>query len=108
MFIRRDGTVHFFCSSKCERNLLNLGRQARWTPWTKHFRRAKGLVEEEAPAAIPGAAEPETGALLPVEAAKGKAIPADVIHLIHHRPGPGLPGADAEAHLPAVPDSETP
>src|SRR3989442_6368123 len=53
MFIRRVETVHFFCSSKCERNLLNLGRQARWTPWTKHFRRAKGLVEEEAPAADP-------------------------------------------------------
>src|SRR2546425_9525577 len=107
MFIRRDGTVHFFCSSKCERNLLNLGRQARWTPWTKHFRRAKGLVEEEAPAAIPGAAEPETGALLPVEAAKGKAIPADVIDLIDHRLGPGLARADAERHFAAFADSDT-
>src|SRR3989304_3414521 len=26
MFIRRDGTGYFFCSSKCERNLLDLGR----------------------------------------------------------------------------------
>src|SRR2546425_2637022 len=100
MFIRRDGTIHFFCSSKCERNLLNLGRQPRWTRWTKHFQRAKGLLEEEAPAAPPVGVESETGAaLLDVEAPKGKAIPADVIDLIDHRLGPDLPRPQAEAHF---------
>src|SRR2546427_10426021 len=102
MFIRRDGTVHFFCSSKCERNLLNLGRQARWTPWTKHFRRAKGVVREEAPAAIPGAPEPETGALLPGRDAKGKAIPGDANRRIEHPLAPCLARTGAESDLRAV------
>src|SRR3989449_11565721 len=105
MFIRRDDTIHFFCSSKCERNLLNLGRQARWVPWTKHFRRAKGLVEGEAPAAAPLAEEAEAGSLLPVEAPKGKAIPAGVIDLIDHRLGPDLARADAGRHFAAFADS---
>src|SRR2546425_6535760 len=106
MFIRRDGTIHFFCSSKCERNLLKLGRQPRWTRWTKQFRRAKGLVEEEAPAAVPAGAETEPGSLLGVEAPKGKAIPADVIDLIDHRLGPDLSRPQAEAHFTRFADSE--
>jgi large subunit ribosomal protein L24e len=108
MFIRRDGTVHFFCSSKCERNLLNLGRVPRWTRWTKTFRRAKGLVEEEAPAEAPGAAEAGAGeALLGVEAPKGKAIPADVIDLVDHRLGPDLARAQAEKHFADFAASDT-
>ncbi len=107
MFIRRDGTVHFFCSSKCERNLLNLGRVPRWTRWTKTFARAKGLVEEEAPAEAPGAAEAGAGeALLPVEAPKGKAIPADVIDLVDKRLGPDLARADAERAFAHFADSD--
>ena len=107
MFIRRDGTIHFLCSSKCERNLLNLGRQPRWTRWTKHFRRAKGLVEEEAPVAVPGGIEAEaSGALLGVEAPKGKSIPADVIELIDHRLGPDLPRPQVEAHFARFANSE--
>lgn len=109
MFIRRDGTIHFFCSSKCERNLLHLGRVPRWTRWTKHFRRAKGLVEEEAPAAapVPAAAVAEGDqALLSVEPPKGKAIPADVIDLIDHRLGPDLPRPEAERHFAHFAESE--
>src|SRR3990172_7901017 len=105
MFIRRDGTVPFFCSSKCERNLLDLGRGPRWTRWTKHFRRAKGLVEEEAPAVAPLAEGEGAGALLRVEAPKGKAIPADVIDLVDKRLGPELARADAERHFAHFADS---
>ncbi len=110
MFIRRDGTIYFFCSSKCERNLLDLGRVPRWTRWTKHFRRAKGLVEEEAPAAAPvteGAEAEGAGALLGVEAPKGKGIPADVIDIIDKRLGPDLGRAQAEAHFAHFADSTT-
>src|SRR3990172_7658940 len=105
MFIRRDGTVHFFCSSKCERNLLDLGRVPRWTRWTKHFRRAKGLVEEEAPAAAPLAEGEGAGALHRVEAPKGKAIPPDGIDLVDKRLGPELARADAEHHFAHFADS---
>ncbi len=44
MFIRRDGTIFLFCSSKCEKNQLGLGRQGRTTRWTKRYRaRARGV-----------------------------------------------------------------
>jgi len=106
MFIRRDGTIYFFCSGKCQRNLLNLGRQARRTRWTKVFQRAKGLVEEEAPAAAPGVEGEAAVGLLGVEAPKGKAIPADVIELVDHRLGPDLPRPQVEAHFARFSESE--
>ena len=34
MFVRTDGTVIHFCSSKCEKN-ANLGREARDLEWTE-------------------------------------------------------------------------
>jgi len=106
MFIRRDGTIYLFCSGKCQRNLLNLGRQARRTRWTRQFQRAKGLIEEEAPAAPPGAVEAEAaGGLLGVEAPKGKGVPADVIELVDHRLGPDLSRPQAEAYFARFSDS---
>ncbi|MBA5942371.1 MAG: 50S ribosomal protein L24e [Methanophagales archaeon] len=29
MFVKRDGTVFYFCSSRCERNKIKLGRKRR-------------------------------------------------------------------------------
>jgi len=34
MFVKRDGTVYFFCSSKCERN-FKLGRKGRKLKWAR-------------------------------------------------------------------------
>ncbi len=33
MFVKRDGSTFYFCSSKCERNMMNLGRAARKMTW---------------------------------------------------------------------------
>ena len=33
MFVKRDGTVLYFCSSKCERNMLKLRRKSRRLKW---------------------------------------------------------------------------
>ncbi|HUV79507.1 MAG: 50S ribosomal protein L24e [Methanosarcinales archaeon] len=33
MFVKRDGTVYYFCSSKCERNMLKLRRKRRKLKW---------------------------------------------------------------------------
>ncbi len=33
MFVKRDGTVFYFCSSKCERNMIKLGRKRRKVKW---------------------------------------------------------------------------
>ncbi|PXF53875.1 MAG: 50S ribosomal protein L24e [Candidatus Methanophagaceae archaeon] len=35
MFVRRDGTVLYFCSSKCERNMIKLGRKSRRVKWAQ-------------------------------------------------------------------------
>ncbi len=40
MSVRRDGTILFFCSSKCERN-MNLGRKSVKAKWTERARRSR-------------------------------------------------------------------
>lgn len=39
MFVKRDGTVFHFCSSKCRKNLVGLGRVPRRVRWSKAFER---------------------------------------------------------------------
>jgi large subunit ribosomal protein L24e len=40
MFVANDGTVHLFCSRKCERN-TELGRKPHEVKWTERYGRAK-------------------------------------------------------------------
>jgi large subunit ribosomal protein L24e len=37
MFVRRDGRILYFCSGKCEKNMLKLKRSPRKLKWTKHY-----------------------------------------------------------------------
>ncbi len=39
MLVRRDGTIVFFCSSKCEHN-FGLGRKPYEIRWTERFKKA--------------------------------------------------------------------
>ncbi|HOT03836.1 MAG TPA: 50S ribosomal protein L24e [Methanolinea sp.] len=41
MFVRKDGTVYYFCSTKCQNN-HRLGRASRRVPWTQAGRKAMG------------------------------------------------------------------
>jgi len=41
MFVRKDGHIFYFCSSKCQHN-YKLGRIPRRTPWTAAGRKAMG------------------------------------------------------------------
>lgn len=41
MFIKKDGVVYNFCSSKCFKNLVVLGRVPRRTTWTRYYEREK-------------------------------------------------------------------
>ena len=34
LYVKRDGTTYAFCSSKCRRNMLDLGREGRHMEWT--------------------------------------------------------------------------
>ena len=37
MYVKKDGKILFFCSNKCEKNMLKLGRKARTLKWTKLY-----------------------------------------------------------------------
>jgi hypothetical protein len=113
MFVRRDGTVFFFCSSKCDRNLLDLGRVPRTVRWTRAAIQAKaraaGLAVEEArpEAALAEEAEeaPAAGTFT-IALPKGKDIPHSVHDLIDRRLGPNLSAGEIERRFRAFSDSE--
>ena len=50
--IKNDGSIDYFCSSKCRRNYLNLKRDKRKVKWTEAFRihleKVKIRAEEKA------------------------------------------------------------
>lgn len=50
MYIKKDGTVYTFCSSKCQRNQVQLGRVNRHVKWTAAAATAKATAHEAAAA----------------------------------------------------------
>ena len=46
LFVKRDGTAFFFCSRKCEKNLLVLKRKPIATKWTKTHRLAREAAKQ--------------------------------------------------------------
>jgi large subunit ribosomal protein L24e len=42
LYIKRDATTFHFCSSKCQRNQVGLGRVNRHVRWTEAFQLHKG------------------------------------------------------------------
>jgi large subunit ribosomal protein L24e len=57
MYVKADGRIFFFCSTKCSKNLLKLNRKPRTTRWTAEFRE----VKKEAKAVKSASAEPKKG-----------------------------------------------
>ena len=111
MFIRRDGTAFFFCSSKCERNLLELGRVPRVIPWTRAAMQAKAralgvAVEEAKPEAAAEEAEAPAAGAFTIHLPKGKDIPQAVHDLIDRRLGPNLGAAEIERRFREFSDSD--
>jgi len=54
MYIKKDGVIFNFCSSKCFKNLVVLGRVPRRTTWTRFYEREKqvrmkGIAEAAQP-----------------------------------------------------------
>lgn len=41
MFVKKDGKILNFCSSKCEKNLLKLKKKPRFTKWTDEYQKVK-------------------------------------------------------------------
>ena len=38
IFVRKTGKVLYFCSNKCEKNMIKLGRKPRKIKWTEEAR----------------------------------------------------------------------
>ncbi len=84
MYIKKDGVVYNFCSSKCYKNLVILGRVPRRTTWTRSYEREKQVrikgapAPEEKPKArkLKKAAE-EKAEAKPEEKAEDKAVPKE-------------------------------
>ncbi len=47
MSVKNDGRIYYFCSSKCEKNLMKLSRTARRTRWTEEARAYKKEIASE-------------------------------------------------------------
>ncbi len=41
MYVKKDATIHYFCSRRCEKNLLKLGRTPRLTKFTVAAKKTK-------------------------------------------------------------------
>ncbi|MFH1328348.1 MAG: 50S ribosomal protein L24e [Candidatus Bathyarchaeota archaeon] len=37
MYVKNDGTILWFCSTKCRKNSLKLGRDSRKLKWTAYY-----------------------------------------------------------------------
>jgi len=50
MYVNNDGTVLWFCSSKCRKNYIVLGRDPRKLKWTAYYGREERAEREKASA----------------------------------------------------------
>ncbi|MBI2597765.1 MAG: 50S ribosomal protein L24e [Candidatus Diapherotrites archaeon] len=46
IFAKKDGTIYNFCSRKCEKNQLKLGRSPQNVKWTKAFHKIKAIMKK--------------------------------------------------------------
>ena len=53
MYIKKDGVVYNFCTSKCFKNMIVLGRVPRRTTWTQYYAREKQIRMRVAPEVAP-------------------------------------------------------
>ena len=52
MYVKKDGVVYNFCTSKCFKNMVQLGRVPRRTTWTRYFEREKEIRMKGGPEAV--------------------------------------------------------
>jgi large subunit ribosomal protein L24e len=41
MYVKKEGTVFYFCSNKCEKNQIQMGRKPVKTRWTESYNKLK-------------------------------------------------------------------
>jgi large subunit ribosomal protein L24e len=101
MFIKKDGTVSNFCTSKCFKNLIQLGRVPRRTTWTRYYEREKQIRMKGAPA-------PEAEAPKARKVRKGEAKPDEKKEETKQLPKADKPKAEEKAATPEEPAKKVP
>ena len=71
MYVKKDGTTFLFCSNKCSKNMIEMGRVPRKVTWTAAYAARKGLATDARN--LKSAEEAKAAGLAPVEP---KALPA--------------------------------
>lgn len=46
-YIRNDGSIWYFCSAKCRKNMLKLKRDKRKIKWTESYKEALHKAQEK-------------------------------------------------------------
>jgi large subunit ribosomal protein L24e len=46
MYVKKDGTTFLFCSNKCSKNMIEMGRVPRKVTWTAAYAARKNLATE--------------------------------------------------------------
>ncbi len=46
MYVKKDGTTFLFCSNKCSKNMIEMGRVPRKITWTAAYTARKNLATE--------------------------------------------------------------
>ena len=60
MYVKKDGTVYNFCTNKCKKNRIDIGRVPRRTQWTVRYSELKASsLSKEAPKAKEKEEEPK-------------------------------------------------
>ena len=71
MYVKKDGTTYLFCSNKCSKNMIEMGRVPRKVTWTAAYAARKGLATDARN--LKAAETAKAAELAPVEP---KALPA--------------------------------
>jgi large subunit ribosomal protein L24e len=46
MYVKKDGTTFLFCSNKCSKNMIDMGRVPRKVTWTSAYTARKNIATE--------------------------------------------------------------
>ena len=50
MYVKKDGKLMYFCSHKCEKNMLKLNRKPLRVQWTADYKKVKASAKASAEA----------------------------------------------------------
>ncbi|HIK01724.1 TPA: hypothetical protein H1008_01280 [archaeon] len=59
ILVKKDGSLLYFCSNKCDKNLLKLGRNPVKFGWTRKYQKAKGRIDIAAEVRAKSEAQPK-------------------------------------------------